>query len=111
MLRGINLGQMDVLITIVRVTTTKNSVTNEPEEAYTDLDTVYAKRLGPVSKEQYEANQLVAVGTSRFMIRRRDDINETMIVVDGTNSYRISGIEDFGRQGYQILTVVKRDNA
>lgn len=110
MLKGISFGEFDVKITIQSVTTANHAITNEPETTYSTLATVWSKRLGPKSNEVIEADQTVAVGPARFMIRRRTDVTERMRIVDGSNTYRISGIEDFGRQGYLILTAEKRDN-
>jgi SPP1 family predicted phage head-tail adaptor len=111
MIGGIRVGEMDVKITLRSLTTTKSTITNYDTPSYSDLATVWAKRLGPASKEGYEANQVVSLGTARFMIRRRTDVIETMQIVDGSITYSISGIEDFGRQGYMILTATIRDNA
>lgn len=110
MLRGIRPGDLDTLIVIQSATTAKDAVTNEPEKTWADLKTVWAKTLGPVSREAIEANQQVAVGTVRYMIRRDTAITETMRINKSSVYYYISGIEDFGRQGYMILTAEKRDN-
>lgn len=111
MRRGVRSGELDIRITIQSVSSTADEITNESVVTYSTLAAlVPAKRLGPASKEGFEANQQVALGTARYMIRRRTDINEQMRIVDGLNTYYISGIEDFGRMGYQILTAGKRDN-
>jgi SPP1 family predicted phage head-tail adaptor len=111
MRRGVRSGEMDQRITIKSVSTSNNTVTNQAIESYSTLvANLPAKRLGPVSKEQFEANQQVAHGVVRYMIRRRTDVTERMRIIEGSLTYEISGIEDFGRMGYMILTAEKRDN-
>jgi SPP1 family predicted phage head-tail adaptor len=111
MRRGIRSGELDIRITIQSVTETNDAVTNQEVSTYATLaSNVPAKRLGPKSNESFEANQQVAVSVSRYMIRNRSGLTEKMRVVDGGVTYNISGIENFGRQGYTILTVERRDN-
>jgi SPP1 family predicted phage head-tail adaptor len=111
MLRGLRLGEMDVKIIIQSATTVKDAATNEPEETWADLKTVWAKEMkAPSSKEGYEANQQVAVSEVQWMIRRDTTITEQMRINKNSVYYYISGIEDFGRQGFMILTAEKRDN-
>lgn len=122
MRRGVRSGEMDQRITIQSVSTSPNTVTNEATESYSTLvANLPAKRLsasarggmfdgGPSSTEKFEANQQVAHGVARYMIRRRTDVTERMRIVEGSIIYEISGIEDFGRMGYMILTAEKRDN-
>ena len=110
MLRGLRVGELDTQIIIESATTAKDAVTNEPEETWATLKTIWGKQLGPMSREQIEANQQVAVGTVRYMIRRDTAITERMRINKSSVYYYISGIEDFGRQGYMIITAEKRDN-
>jgi head-tail adaptor len=116
---GIRVGELDCRIIIQQLTTTRSTITNYPSPTYSTFATVAAKRLGkanndlyaPSTSEAYEANQQVAINTVRYFIRTLTGVLETMLIVDGTKTYNISGIEDFGRQGYMILTATKRDNA
>jgi SPP1 family predicted phage head-tail adaptor len=110
MLRGIRVGEFDTKIIIESTTTTKDAVTNEPEETWATFLTIWAKQLGPSSREDYEASQQVALTTGRWMIRRDATITEKMRINKSSVYYYISGIEDFGRQGYMIITGEKRDN-
>jgi SPP1 family predicted phage head-tail adaptor len=102
---------MDVKIIIQSATTVKDAATNEPEETWADLKTVWAKEMkAPSSKEAHEANQQVAVSEVQWMIRRDTTITEQMRVNKSGAYYYISGIEDFGRQGFIIITAEMRDN-
>lgn len=111
MLRGLRIGEFDTKLVIQSATNSNNAITNEPEETWSDLKTIWGKQLGPKSREGYEAQQPVATSEARWMIRRDDAITERMRVNRGGTIYYISGIEDFGRQGYMILMAEKRDNA
>lgn len=110
MMGAVRFSEMDTQIIIESATTVKDAVSNEPEETWSTLKMIWGKQLGPQSKEQIEANQQVAVGTVRYMIRRDTAINELMRINKSSVYYYISGIEDFGRQGYMIITAEKRDN-
>lgn len=111
MMGSVRIGEMDIRIIIQSVSTANNALTNQEEKTFSTLATVWAKRLGPKSTEGFEADQQVAVSDVRYMIRRRTDLRETYRVIDGSNTYEIKGIEDFGRAGdYMIITCEKRDN-
>ena len=110
MMGAVNFSGMDTLLTVQSSTVTKHAITNEPEETWSNLKTIKAKELGPASKEGYEANQQVALSTVKWMIRRDTSLTEKMRVIRSSAYYYISGIQDFGRQGYMILTAENRDN-
>lgn len=110
MMGAVNFSGMDTQIIIESATVVKDAVTNEPEETWATHKSVWSKQLGPQSREAFEANQPVAVSTVRHMIRRDTTITEKMRINKSGVYYYISGIEDFGRQGYMILTAEKRDN-
>jgi SPP1 family predicted phage head-tail adaptor len=112
MRRGVRSGELDRRITIQSVSTTNDAITNEEVETFSTFKSnVAAKRLGLQSKEDFEANQQVAVVDARYMIRNYGwAITERMLVVEGSTTYRIKGIDDRAREGFVILSCEKRDN-
>jgi head-tail adaptor len=110
MMGAVRFSEFDTQLIIESATTTRDSVTNEPEETWSTHKTIKGKALGPASREDYEARQQVAVATVRYKIYRDTTITERMRINKSSVYYYISGIEDFGRQGYMIITGEKRDN-
>lgn len=100
---------MDTKIIIESATTIKDAVTNEPEETWSTHSIVWGKELS-ASRDATEARQQVALTTKTYKIRRDATITERMRINKGGVYYYINGIEDFGRQGYMIITAEKRDN-
>jgi head-tail adaptor len=109
MLRGIRVGELDTQIVIESATTSKDAVTNEPEETWATHSTIWAKELS-ASRDTTEARQQVALTTKTYQIRRDTTITERMRINKNSVYYYINGIEDFGRQGYMIITAEKRNN-
>jgi SPP1 family predicted phage head-tail adaptor len=111
-LKGLNIGSLDIRITIQDFTTTTDEETNAPIKTWSTLKTVWAKRLKKWSNEQFEGKQPVANTSERFMIRYTTGINEKMRLIDGDSTYEIMGIEQGAdRKTILILTVERRDNA
>ena len=122
----INVGELDLRLTLWSVSTSRNAKTNQEVKSYSVLTTVWAKQLavtnrgadlnrgGEKSDEQYEAQQLVAVSKVRFFMRWSStvaSVTEKMMMSLGSTVYEISGKEDFGRrQGFIILPGEVRDN-
>lgn len=139
MLGSINVGELDVRITFQKYTVSSHAQTNEEEKTWADIKTTWAKELGPVSREDTEYNQQVAVDEIRFFVRASvvfsiitadstlltvdnttitaDNftgtakvINEKMRVIRKGEIFQISSIEGSGRRGFAIVKAVKRDN-
>jgi SPP1 family predicted phage head-tail adaptor len=109
-LTGIHFGQLDVRVRIEEPTVETNSVTGEKTiTSWTEVTRIWAKRLS-ASDEKFEANQMVALNSSAYMIRFNDDIDETMRVNDGEEYHYIKGIERVDRKQYMMLKTEKRDN-
>jgi head-tail adaptor len=109
MMGPVRFSEYDSQIVIESAATSNDAVTNEKEETWSTFKTVWSKELR-ASREAIEAQQQVAVTTGRWAIRRDATITERMRINKSSVYYYISGIEDFGRQGYMILTAEKRDN-
>ena len=109
MMGAVRFSEMDTQLIIESSTTEKDAVTNEPEETWSTHATIWGKELS-ASKEGTEARQQVALTWKTYQIRRDATITETMRINKNSVYYYISGIEDFGRQGFMIITAEKRDN-
>lgn len=112
MIKGGNIGAMDVELVIQSQTATYDAETNETiAGTWVDLATVWAEKLkDPDSMERFEGNQQVALKTYSFRIRYRSDVTELMRVKRGTEVTYIKGIEEADREKFLVLTTEKRDN-
>ncbi|HYG02109.1 MAG TPA: head-tail adaptor protein [Chryseosolibacter sp.] len=139
MLEGIEIGELDTRIRVESYSTSNHTTTNQEVKTWATLKTIWAKELGPSSREKFEAKQQVAIDETRFLVRSgaafslltadnsnitvdntqitADNfagtvriIDEKMRVVRRGEVLYISGIEGTPRRGYVILKAVKRDN-
>jgi SPP1 family predicted phage head-tail adaptor len=110
MLKGIDIGSLDRRISLRSFSVTKDAETNANVRTYTTVATVWAKRLGKKSIEDFEAKQPTAITTQRYLIRHKSGVAEKMQLVDANEIFEIKGIEEGpSRRSYLILTVEKRD--
>jgi head-tail adaptor len=116
MLRGIRVGELDRRITIQSYTEANHATSNQPRKTWSDLVTVYSKRVQPRSRatdERFEANQQVAAEVYDFEIRDISTaINHKMRIYDTVEAryFYITGINKLPRMGKIILTAQYRDN-
>lgn len=116
MIRGTDIGKMDVLLTIQEPTETRHAVTSEVVTAWSTFVTAWAEKIsdqktfGPQSKETIEGVQPVANLKSNFKVRYVSGITERMRVVRDTEYHYILGIEEIDRKKFLILKTEKRDN-
>jgi SPP1 family predicted phage head-tail adaptor len=111
MMVSANIGRMDLQVIIESSTETRDSQSNEIIYTWSTFATVWAERLrNTISDELFEADQQVAKTKYRLRIRWMAGINETMRLNIGGEYNYISGIEEWGRKSYLILTTERRDN-
>ena len=111
MIVAANVGRMDLQVIIEQPTVTRDGETNEPVTTWSTLYTVWSERLrNTMSDESMEADQQVAKKKYKLRIRWQSGITEKMRVNIGGEYNYISGIEEWGRKSYLILTTEKRDN-
>lgn len=117
MIRGGNIGAMDVYLTLQTPVKTYDSVTNEQlKDSWATVDTLWAEKLNPPpSHEKFEGNQTVDIGAYKFRIRYYPGITTQMRfmrTVDGDPEYNyITGIDEMDRSTFQIVTTERRDNS
>jgi SPP1 family predicted phage head-tail adaptor len=111
MIASANVGRMDLQVVIETPTETNDAETNEPISSWATFATVWAERLrNTVSDETFEQDQQVAKKKYKLRIRWTSGITEKMRVNIGGEYNYISGVEEWGRKSYLILTTEKRDN-
>lgn len=111
MIKGIDIGKMDVLLTIQSPTKTRHAVTGEEITAWADLMEMWAEKVvKPGSSESFEGEQQVSKTRSYFKIRWTDAITEDMRVTRGGVVEYITGIEETDRKKCLTLRTEKRDN-
>lgn len=111
MIRGGNIGAMDVLLLIESPVKTYSTVTNEQIKSWASFGSAWAEKLiDPKSSEGFEGDQQVARKVYVFRIRYQAGITEEMRVVRGSEISYIRGIEEVDRQEFLLLTTEKRDN-
>lgn len=116
MIRGTDIGKMDVFLTIQEPTETRHATTSEVVTAWSTFSQAWAEKVsdqktyGPMSKEEIEGGQPVAKLRSNFKIRYQDGITERMRVVRDSEYHYITGIEEIDRKKFLILRTEQRDN-
>jgi SPP1 family predicted phage head-tail adaptor len=110
MLKGLTIGKLDRRLRIESATSTLDSESNHPVKTWSTLATVWAQRLRSTGRERYESKEQVSVSNADYKIRYRDDVTETMRVVEDSQIFYITSVQRFKREGYVLLTVEGRDN-
>lgn len=85
--------RLDRKLTIQSQTTARNA-SSEAIATWSTLATVWGKRMPLRGAELYATNQVVAQAECKFRIRWRDDLDESMRVVDDGTTYGIQHIAD-----------------
>ncbi len=111
MIRGGDIGKMDMLFTIQMPVLTYDSVTNEQLKSWTDVGTLWGEDLKyTASKESFEADQQVSILKYYIKVRYQSLITTTMRLVRNGEYNYIMAIEFVDRDKFMILTTEKRDN-
>lgn len=92
---------LDRRITIESATVARND-NGEPITTWSTLATIWAKRMGLRGAELFATNQVVAQAQCKYRIRWRDDINESMRVVDDGVTFGIQHIADPADLGAKV---------
>jgi len=113
MIRGGNIGAMDVLLTIQQPVKTYDSLTNEQlKDSWATYTTVWAERMfPPVSGEKFEGDQPVNIGTYKFRMRYIAGVTTQMRLKRGTEYNYITKIDEGDRSTFLLVTTERRENA
>jgi head-tail adaptor len=111
MLKGRNIGRMDVLLTIEQPTKTRNSI-NEDELTWTTLGRFFAERTWNTGGEKFEGKQETNMDNVTFNARYNSSIDTTMrLFQENENTYfYINNVRSSRREGLTIINAVRRDN-
>jgi SPP1 family predicted phage head-tail adaptor len=115
MLKGVNPGRMDMLVTIQQKSYTLNSI-GEQIETWTTLKTCYAERVRKPGGENIQASQTVGTMPTEYKIRHDSTIDFTMRLCEGAQSgtsvwYYVRDVQHWKREGYTLIQAERRDNA
>ncbi|MGB1215401.1 MAG: phage head closure protein [Pikeienuella sp.] len=77
-------------------------------QTLSNTPTVWAHVAPVTTREGMSNEEIVAVGTYKFSIRNRSDLNETMrLIWDGT-VYNIEAVQRMGRRAMYMEIIAKR---
>lgn len=115
MMGAVRFSGHDRRVTIQSYTVSNHTTTNQPVKTWSDLVTVWAKRMRSRmgNDERHEANQLVAAEVYDFEIRNISiAIDHKMRIYDTVEArhFYIIGVNKMQREGKIILTGQYRDN-
>lgn len=111
MLKGRNIGRMDILLTIERPAQSRNSI-NEDETTWTTLGQFFAERVWNPGGEKFEGKQEVDLDQVTFNARYNSGIDTTMrLKQTNENTYfYINNVRSSIREGLTIINATRRDN-
>lgn len=112
MLKGRNIGRMDVLLTIEQLTLTRNSI-NEDELSWNTYTQLFAERIWSRAGEKFEGSQEVDVDGVQFKARYNSGIDNTMRLKQSTEStyFYITNVLSTIEENISIIYAIRRDNA
>ncbi len=111
MLKGRNIGRMDIMLTIEQPVRLRNSI-NEDEISWILYTKVFAERIWNASGDKFEGKQETGVDNAQFNARYYPSVNSTMRLKQGieTSYFYITNVRSSPREGLMILNAERRDN-
>lgn len=97
------IGKMDRKITFQRRATAQTGITNERDDVWEHVVTVWAQYLPKRGIEKSQGSQPIDVGEDDFRIWYRTDLTNDMRVVHNGENKAITSIEEFGRRDKMII--------
>jgi len=112
MLKGRNIGRMDILLTIEQPVQTRNSI-NEDETSWTVLTQLFAERVWSRAGEKFEGDQEVGIDGVQFNARYNPNIDNTMRLKQATEStyFYITNVLSTIEENISTIYAIRRDNA
>jgi SPP1 family predicted phage head-tail adaptor len=95
-------GQLDRRITLQSASVSTDGF-GQAVRTYSTLAQVWAKVEYKGTNEGNEASKLTSVNKVRFTIRYRSDVDATVKISWGGNTYEIEGVNLEGRERYLIM--------
>ena len=111
MLKGRNIGSMDVLLTIEQPSQTRNSI-NEDITVWSTYGQLFAERVWNQSSEKFEGKQETGSDNVTFSARYNLGLTSLMrLFQESENSYfYITNVRSSRREGITIINAERRDN-
>lgn len=111
MLRGLNTGRLDILITVEQPTLTPNSI-GENETTWSTYKTMYMARSQEAGEETFEAKQTVNIEKLTGFVRYDSGLTTRMRLKQeqDTTYFYIRNVRQWRREGYSQLVAQRRDN-
>ncbi len=111
MLKGRNIGRLDILLTVEQPALMRNSI-NEDEISWILYSQVYAERVWNSSGDKFEGKQETGIDNAQFNARFYPGINSTMRLKQSieTSYFYITNVRNSPREGLMILNAERRDN-
>lgn len=111
-LKGINIGRLDMLITIQQKTVSLDAIRNQTE-TWSVLKSCQAERVRKPGGESIQSNQQVASMPVEYRIRHDARVAATMRLYEGSTAgsyYYITDVQHWKREGFTLITAERRDN-
>jgi SPP1 family predicted phage head-tail adaptor len=112
MLKGINIGHFDRLITFYGRVESVSTLTNERTAVYQEGLTLWAKKELKRADERYESDQQKHLDMVTFYVRYDstiDTIQSDGIIKYKNKYYDITGYQDDERRGFIRFDAIRRD--
>ena len=121
MISSQNVGARDTKYLIQSLSVSKDSLTNDYVQLWSDYASVWGENLKPLrtgvkdqesrGDEVFESDQQVAKTIITVRIKYMAGILPTWrMILDGTDIYYITGVDIEGRKSYLIITAERRDD-
>jgi head-tail adaptor len=113
MLKGIDPGKLDELLTFERPTVSRSSI-NSPQTTWTVYRQVYGQRIWLPSPEAFEARQETGFDKVQYALRYDANITSLMRFKQNSESettyFYVRSVDQNRREGSTVITAERRDN-
>jgi SPP1 family predicted phage head-tail adaptor len=111
MIRAINPGRFDLLLTFEEYTTSRNSM-DEAVQTWTTYKRLYGARKFNNSPDSIEGKQQVGTSDAEFTVRYDSGLTSNMRFKQGseTTYFYVRDVQGWQREGYSIVRAERRDN-
>jgi head-tail adaptor len=111
MLKGLNVGRLDLLITIESPTLAANSI-GENETTWATYKQAFSSRTWEGGSEGFENRQEVGTDRVKFIIRYDAGVTSLMRLKEesDTTYFYVKGVNQWRREGYTQIIAERRDN-
>lgn len=111
MLRGLNPGRLDLLLTVEQKSLTPNSI-GENVIGYSLYKQMFGSRVWEGGGEDFQNMQEVGTDKVKFTVRYDAELTNTMRIKEeaDTTYFYIKSVNQWRREGYSVIIAERRDN-